>query len=640
MPISLKHLRHDATCQAALRQSIFLRKQQQQQPTPPIAPAHTNIDAVESKQSNDDNDNDDIVRQVLMKDAEYGNALRQVEACRSRRRKKDPTAKAEELQILERVLEETQLNVQEALCQLPNYVDIDISPDDHDFFTKDEDKKTQGGTTIARVHDEPPNSRRKDNSRSRQLQEDVLFCIGGYEYLDHETVVWTDAGCELQQAFQRAWEEWLLDVKQQQQQHQQRHPLPDVNLDQEQSTTLMTTLRQWRFPASVMEVNNSAWEAVLHSMKGTSLYDRVLPQCHLVYSCGSSTNQNIDKVRRNGGKLLLQPEQKQEQQQPTNGPQSSSRKQQPGKRKQQWYEDIQSEVVEGVFLTGPSLTADSRPLQLHWMKVLQSFYHSLIVTRTSTTNEEDIGHNESTSCTHNQWTDIVAVPPSELDPSEASRLVLLGKQPSTHEMIELAYMSNLQDFCSLDIRHGNSTLQSVRSSSTTTTCTNNGSSTKAVTMVAKWTASVHVVRGLMSRHSNSIAWMLAWNKKRDDDSKDDKNNNTSNSSYVVIPPRLQKHMPLHHAKTIPFVRRRRVSINGKHFVEQLTSTNPSPATRKNRDDQNGSAITFSSTTQQRLSKEQIHMEALSCPFFFLPFFFKQERDLILLDENSAKNRIR
>jgi len=274
----------------------------------------------------------------------------------------------------------------------------------------------------------------------------------------------------------------------------------------------------------------------------------------------------------------------------SNGSSSSSKKKRI--KTPPWFEAIESDQVEVLFLTGPSLSVDSRPLQLHWIQLLQNFFQSLIVNQQS----PYAGFNlDNLFC-------VEALPPSQLDAEESSRVVLFGKLPAgTNDKIELACLSNLLDYISPDIRHGNSTMRTTKNNKSAATIT----------------ASVHVVSGILCTHSKTLAWITAWNASVAKESE-------NQPSGVVLPESLHNDdsLSLASRKTpqsaasqpqtiIPYVRRIRVNAKGKKTVETLSQGKESSQQKDH---------TKRSTGLPQPSREQILMEAQSCPFFFLPMY--------------------
>ncbi|KAL7558527.1 hypothetical protein ACA910_008121 [Epithemia clementina (nom. ined.)] len=669
MPISLKHLRHDSTHQAALRNSIYLRQQKtkvtkSEASSSQVARESTCIsnngvncfekETKDEQQLGIHDSSVDLVAQILAKDTAYGNALRQVEFGRSQRQQRRKSEKQdmgvetldtvttshEDLEFLERTFQEAHLALQDTLHQIPNYVDTELLNDfdDDDNVERSRLEEACSGREMENIYHVDNNgismeAQHKNDKQSTAChhtkiarssggvqQEDVMFCIGGYDRLcspspdvsgDIDMLVWTDAGLDLRCSLQQAWDKWLLGLVPQGEQQSTMSSAAASTIDvKNELTSVMNTFRQWRFPSSSPAGNDdyddesTAWRTLLHSMKGTTLYDRVLPQCHVLYRSGAGRSSSISSHLSSN-----------------NGVQVKGKRQKSMYQKQPWYDAIESEQVEGLFLTGPLVAADSRPLQIHWMRLLQSFYQNLIVSTEEMHDNSDKEKGDNMKQYdikwYRKWMKVVAVPASQLAPAEASRLVLLGKLPQTNETIELAYLSNLYDYCSLDIRHGNSAvLQTVECSGN-----KNNSLTKATTL----TANVHVVRGVLFRQSHALAWMLAWNRhssscflpNQQGEPNNRIENNNSTGDYVWIPHSIQKHMPTH-AKTIPFVRKRRVNAKGKQFVEQLSAAKP--FRRREGNDSDITALKSASTL--RPTKEQIHLEALSCPFFFLPFYGK------------------
>ena len=605
MPISLKQLRQDPHRQQALRSSLELRQRRRRH-------------GDEEERPPDDNHTVVDVNQLLDNHATYTRLLHQVEVGRSQRKQEqqrqrrklstspskqpqqeeqDPslcTISAPKLQQLEQSLEELHSTIQDQLHRLTNYVDTEL---EHHLLlrqTTDNEKETHQNsratttTTKLNVH---------QSLLQENPQEDVLFAIGGYERLclgrndivsNNQTKnnnnkptlwVWTDTGVELQTALQHAWKEWL---------HAQRQK--DVaSSENHLHESFLRSVHSWNFPVSSVAARQgsdsslcgSHWETVLQSLEGTTLYDRVLPQCHFLYSASCRMSQCFPCSTSPAMPPKHTAKQKKQQQQ----------------QPHEWLECLESPHVEGLFLTGPSLSADSRPLQVQWMEWLQSFYTNLIVT--STTQDMD----PSSQCMQ-----VIAVPPSQLEAFEASRLVLVGTLPHSKQTIELAYLSNLLDYCSLDIRHGNSPQASVQQ---TTAKNHNGDDKVPIhrnhKVVTKTAASVHVVRGVLCRSANAMAWMLAWNYHHDPN---------QNTAHVVLPQSIQQHL-FRTPPKIPIVRRKRVNGKGKTIVEHVSVTkSPNPTTKGAQPRVDKLVV-----PNQRLTKDQIRAEALSCPFFFLPFYY-------------------
>ena len=539
MPVSMKRLRRDEPLQQALWDSWKLRR-------PSI------MDTLS-------NDGDNPINQLLAQDQLCLQALKEVENLRQlRKSKKDPEATAS-LAEKERHLKQLHHELDEQLNSIPNLVDTGLK----DIWRHQEE---QSPKTIPIILKNPP----------PEGVDDVLFCIGGYESFSmpqqsqSPTVpVWTTVGMDLNRVVERAWDQWLHQ--------QQQKALHASILDQQEASqdTTSSPWKQWRFPATI---DTPGWQMILHSLKGETMYDRSLPQCHFFYG-------------KKGDALLAQQS-------------TSTAKSKKKKSKLAWLDDIESNAVEVLILTGPSLSVDSRPLQLQWLHNVIEFYASLL--HGTTGNDNSNLHNM------NDLFDVYIVPPDQLKSCESSKIILYGKLPqvsdtskskqssSNDSRIALASLSNLQEYESGDIRHGNSTLRSGHNQYNTATLT----------------AAVQVIQGTLCRTANTVAWMAAWNAQ---------------SRGLVLPPSLAKmykktgpvdpsvSVSTHHA-TIPYVRRVRTNAKGKRSVENFDVTNQ--AKKKGNKKECGTRL----GAVAQPSVEQIRMERLTCPFFFLPFHGQGNED--------------
>jgi len=327
----------------------------------------------------------------------------------------------------------------------------------------------------------------------------------------------------------------------------------------------------------------STWKALLQAQHGSTLWDRQLPQIHLL-QC--TTTDDAPRVLEN------------HQQETTTHitHQRSNKKQQ----RTPWFHKLQpAKQIQILALTGPSLAADSRPLQRQLMEQVLDLYQQL-ASSTATTTHGDVKQS---------LVRIRAVPAQELLPMESSRLVVEGwtattanatnnkrtKRQESSSPVCLASLSNLQDYCTNDtkhckIRHG----------------------TKE---------NLHVLQGTLCRVGEVMEWLCQTHA-------------TAAGVELPRPLRVGKQQQLEQQlsfnkssqqpQLLPYTKKVITSAKGgKRIVVEVpfspTTTAPSPSSSSLSEQQKK---TTSDANNNNPTTMRIHTEALSSPFNFLPFYHR------------------
>jgi hypothetical protein len=328
--------------------------------------------------------------------------LRERDSCKSQLTDKS------RLKELEDQLTAAQLSLQTALWKLPNWFDSDA---DHSH--------AYGGSTPS--PDTAPTQKAEDDKESELVPPlDPLFCARCYEELGCSTAL-VGPGSQLATALNR----FVVDSMQ-------------TSLNE-----LSQDINLWNLPSSLESISTSqchdiwgcsgpscrfclangttkqlpapSWATLLRNQYGT-YWDRQLPKISLL-SCTSVHTTECPLDERDGARL------------DTGG--RHKKKQQP------WHQRLAvQEQIQIMAVTGPSLEADSRPLQRRIIERLRDLFQQLI--------GDDVA----------PIVRIRAIPAAELLPMESSRLVVEGFL--SLRPVCLAYISNLQDYCtsSSAMRHG------------------------------------------------------------------------------------------------------------------------------------------------------------------------------------------
>lgn len=184
-----------------------------------------------------------------------------------------------------------------------------------------------------------------------------------------------------------------------------------------------------------------SWLTVLRQQTG-SYWDRQLPRMTLL-SCTHSCADNNDSIIDG----------REEPVHKTNKKQAARR----------WYHRVAlAERLELLILTGPSLEADSRPLQTRLGRRVRNLYVQLLLSASASGKRNTPSSNQGPEPTAMaRYVTLELVSGKELVPLESSRLVVYGhwkNEASSRPPVCLAYLSNLQDYCGPEWRHG-STLE-------------------------------------------------------------------------------------------------------------------------------------------------------------------------------------
>lgn len=518
---------------------------------------------------------------------------------------------------------ETKLKI--ALDQLPNFVDDQVHHAVLLLSKKEEHK--QNGTHHHATTKREEEGRDSSNSRSEKsdntaiVQIDPLFCLGGYEPIcstatKHATaaVVLTDIGLDFlfaldQLAFSEIQKIQLpttisatkiirIEVP-------SCMPLP---LQEYQSMWGISSSSDARGELSTGNnnknsdrtafgaadsllplINAPSWMSILlHRHAKRTYMDRELPICNILQSSCTDVPNGKHHDAREEVRLKSWDGSKR------------------NNKEVPWFRRLACGAhrqIELLILTGPSLLADSRPMQLEVIDRMKQFYQQLLVSKNRA--DRDI----SNLC-------IRAVPANELLLAESSRVVLEGTlvrgsnvaagiQGEIIGTVCLGYVSNFQDYCSKNIRHGN---------------------TKE---------SVHVLHGCFCSLPETLEWLLQLSTGQD---------------CVELPPALlsipncrpsQQLLPFssHHQQRLHYRRKIVASKKGgKKRVEQLPAHQPRGGQHGNIRNTGSKGIDCNGHLQHCLdgrqkallegaqpTPDEIQLEALSSPFGFLPFFKGAEK---------------
>lgn len=247
------------------------------------------------------------------------------------------------------------------------------------------------------------------------------------------------------------------------------------------------------------------------------------------------------------------------------------------------------ERLRFVALTGPSLAADSRPLQGRIADRVRALYLALLRERPDGADDEDGGGSGNRAAAVR----IRALAASELRPMEASRLVVEGYVAADRPPVGLACIANLLDYGTRQAwRHG---------------ATKEG---------------LHVLRGTVCDAAATMEWLAAVAAA---------DHTTTARTGLALPRALGLG-----DRRLPYTRRVVVSQHGKRLVEDVVvvvndgddddnTTNgdravvvvPRPPPPPPLPDRRGDARPTAPPTPER-----IRAEARSSPFGFLPFYYR------------------
>lgn len=414
---------------------------------------------------------------------------------------------------LQEQLSAAQSILNQKLERLPNWVDLDLrNGDDYE------------GSAETTTYDATSTSARSSNDKE-MIPADPIFCLGGYQELssNNDCVVLTGTGCELASALTNFFIETLQQVASELASNVTRYNLPAALPSQQQQQLTVPT-----------------WKMILERQHGMLLWDRQLPQIHMLQCTGMDAGDPRETARI----------------QSWNRPQNSSRSE---SKRPPWHQKVQpQQQLQILALTGPSLAADSRPLQRQLMERVRAIYQQLA------------GDNGSTKVRTR------VVPPTELAQMESSRLVVEGccwpRTTNQRPPVCLAYLSNLQDYyccgsSTSKIRHGT---------------TKEG---------------IHVVQGTLCSIAETLEWVCQ-----------------AHASADRVPlPRLLRLSE----SSLAYVHKVTIKKGGKKVVEGIPA-----AASKNEAKNDTKDLRFGEVDVLQPTPERIRAEALSTPFGFLPFYYR------------------
>lgn len=429
-----------------------------------------------------------------------------IEAYRSQLRKKQVTDK-DKLQELKAACRKASDNLQQLLYMIPNYLDLSIRS------RLDDDNEQEITRTAINDHGKIQNS---DQSLNQ-----TMFCIGAYESISENLFALTERGTGILEGIRK----YMLSSCSR---------IPEIKLFKtfelpvaipldmmvQQSRCGSTAPPQSRLSDGM--IMTPSWLALLehHLTREEHYFDRVLPQ-GFILDCREMQQNASPSAQRSMASL--------------------------------WYEKLSiRQEIQVLLVVGPSLSVDSRPLQLTWMHQIREFYLRLA--------PRAILKIRSTE-------------PSKLMQHEASKLVLEGYLPqSGNQIIQLATLSNLLDYCSQGLRHGNSIDKRCVHLLVGTVC--------HVGLASEWMIQ-HCVHGHESIHLPSF----------------------------VSP-----------EKVIPFCRRIVRKKGGRQYVQTLPTPAHPPVQDSGSIVERESIPIISDPPFRQPTMERIKQEAASCPFDFLPFY--------------------
>ncbi|GKZ00184.1 hypothetical protein MPSEU_000971400 [Mayamaea pseudoterrestris] len=468
--------------------------------------------------ANDDDDEPSLlVAQLRQAHGDTRRAKQQLELYRSQYKRKQVTDrhKLQNLELSFRQAEDTSNHI---LSRVPNYVDSEIPT----FIDKDDESEWQTA----------------DNQQTRTHNDEtvnqIMFCIGGYEQLGTHIIL-TGRGRGLLQAMEQYMIESCQEMPAVVKSEVLDMPLmlPIDAASYQKRCGVVSPFHQCLSDGSIMA---PSWMSLVehHLPLNDTYFDRSLPQSFLL-SC-------TDCMHRTPPTLQTQ-------------------------RQSSWYRDLPlHQDLQVLLVTGPSLSIDSRRLQISWMEHLRDVYQQLAPTSRLR---------------------IRSIQPADLSSAEASRLVLESYMPTTGSAIsssskvdnqltiELASTSNLLDYCSDGLKHGNSMDK----------------------------GNVHLLHGSVCNVGFAVEWMLQHCKTVD-----------HGCQGILLPNCIQ------HGAEINFCRRFIKKKGGKQFVQAI----PLPAQQAVVAPTSGhdANATFGSGSDDVCGPtiERIRKEAASCPFDFLPFY--------------------
>jgi hypothetical protein len=440
-------------------------------------------------------------------------AAQQVETYRSKLNKKQAVDK-NQLKELENVYQAQYNALTELLSHIPNFLDFDIHKIIKEYEPSHEEERSEGNLSSD--------------------FEQLMFCIGGYEDVGKLSVL-TARGRHMIHAL----EQFLLDSC---------RYMGDLQSSETYEVPLMLSIPMdvYKRRGSMTQQSTVDDESIVgpswiylieHQLAtGATYFDKSLPQSHLLL-CHKDISLPPSTTCTNN-------------------------KNQPALF---WYENLAIQhYIQVILVTGPSLEVDSRPLQLAWMEHVQTMYTQLAPSAQLI---------------------LRSIPSDQLLPTEASRIVLEGylshsnsnKNNTKTTVVELASLSNLLDYPSTGMKHGNSLDKQC----------------------------VHVLQGKVGLVGEVLEWVLQHCPLDDND----------DQTGVALPSCLD----LQDDSKINFCRRIIQKKGGRRFVQPIITASSPPETPRD--------IKPKVVNQQRdeeistrITAHDIQLEAATCPFTFLPFY--------------------
>jgi hypothetical protein len=316
-----------------------------------------------------------------------------------------------------------------------------------------------------------------------------------------------------------------------------------------------------------------AWLTLLRNQSGT-YWDRQLPRAHILsITATSATIRTKPRDDREAARIQSWSDRVRHGGQDAKGTTTAA---------SLWHQRlVVSEQVQLLAVTGPSLEADSRPLQMHIMQQVRNLFQALL--------QEQHCHQHSSrhaSSIQPPTVQLCAMPAVELLPMESSRLVVHGYLSSASRPVCLAYLSNLQDYCSTTTAAATASIRG---------CDLRHGTTKE---------GLHVLQGTICSLAEAMEWL---------------SHHGARHHAIAVPSVLNERPGSALPSLLEYTRRVVIHPKGKRSIQDIVVP---PANNTKSQSQSRKLGPTESTTQKGLdapSIERIRGEALSSPFGFLPF---------------------
>jgi hypothetical protein len=478
-------------------------------------------------------------------------------------------------------------SLHDSLWQLPNWIDSDLAVATNS--TKDDSSADQSTAAPLSVGD-------CDDDGSVPPPEDPLFCANCYDEIRSgaskttpSTTVLVGPGIRLSHVLHEYMVGGImqaLDLANSAVTHWNLPPsiesVPPI-LDNDMAHYACALLR----PATTCErgkipteppapMDIPAWLTMLRIQSGT-YWDRQLPRVHIVSTTTTMPTKPCDD--REAARIQSWSDRGRHGGHDAKGTTMAA---------SLWHQRLAvSEQVQLLSVTGPSLEADSRPLQVNIMQQVRNMFQALVQQQHHHHHHHQQHSSRHTSSMQPPTVQLYAVPAEELLPMESSRLVVQGYLSSPSRPVCLAYLSNLQDYCSTTTAAATASVRG---------CDLRHGTTKE---------GLHVLHGTICSMAETMEWL---------------SHNRARHHAIAVPPVLTERPGSALPPLLMYTRRVVIHPKGKRSVQDIVVP-PANNTRSQSIPQKKLGPT-DSPTQKGLhapSIERIRGEALSSPFGFLPF---------------------